>query len=414
MSDSRIGEDIEALCGFEGRLAGTDAERRACNHVASRLRAQGREAAVEPTYVQPQWAVVHLIHCTVAAVGSMLAAVEPALGFTLVLLAAASAYLDLNGRFYVLRRIPFRRASQNVVSPSPAGGARMARLVLCANADAPRTGVAYTGLLNRIGDAAGRRLPLVASPTRIWFWSIALLLPPLGARMAGIDAAWLSFLQLPQTLVLIVAVFLLGEIALSPASPGANANASGVAALLEAVRRLDSDPPSSLRIDALVCGAGETTMEGMRAYLRRHRREIDRKATWFVSLESVGRGHPRWAVSQGPAISLPMDPELTEICEALAAGGPEGPAPEPMRDGRTSAAFVARANGYRSLAITCRESGRALPEHHHTPGDTVDRVDPEAVAAASGLAVDVARVLDRDLSRRSGGTRPVTAEPALA
>jgi hypothetical protein len=340
--------------------------------------------------------------------------VEPAPGFALVLLAAASAYLDLNGRFYVLRRIPFRRASQNVFSPSPAGGPGVARLVLCANADAPRTGVAYTGLLNRIGDAAGRRLPLVASPTRIWFWSIALLLPPLGARMAGIDVAWLSFLQLPQTLVLIVAVFLLGEIALSPASPGANANASGVAAVLEAVRRLDSDPPSSLRIDALICGGGETTMEGMRAYLRRHRREIDRKATWFVSLESVGRGGPRWAVSQGPAISLPMDPELTGICEALAAGGPEGPAPEPMRDGRTSAAFAARANGYRSLAITCREPGRALPEHHHTPADTVERVDPLAVAAASALAVDVVRVLDRELARRSAGSRPAAAETALA
>ena len=411
MSDSRIGEDIEALCGFESRLAGTDAERRACNHVASRLRGLGREAGVEPTYVQPQWAVVHLIHCAVAAVGSMLAAVEPAVGFALVLLAAASAYLDLNGRFYVLRRIPFRRASQNVVSPSPAGGTGTARLVLCANADAPRTGVAYTGLLNRIGDAAGRRLPLVASPTRIWFWSIALLLPPLGARMAGVDVAWLSFLQLPQTLVLIVAVFLLGEIALSPASPGANANASGVAAVLEAVRRLDSDPPSSLRIDALVCGAGETTMEGMRAYLRRHRREIDRERTWFVSLESVGRGGPRWAVSQGPAISLPMDPELSGICEALAGGGPGA---EPMRDGRASAAFVARANGYRGLAITCREPGRALPEHHHTPGDTVDRVDAQSVSAASALAVDVARVLDRELSRLSAGNHPALAERAVA
>ncbi len=407
VSDSRIDEDIEALCAFSARLAGTDAERRACNHVASRLREQGRDAATEPTYVQPQWAVVHLIHCAVAAFGSMIAAVVPALGFALVLLAAASAYLDLNGRFYLLRRIPFRRASQNVIARDPAAGARV---VLCANVDAPRTGVAYTGLLNRIGDAAGRRLPLVASPTRIWFWSIALLLPPLGARMAGLDEVWLASLQLPQTLILIVAVFLLGEIALSPASPGANANASGVAAVLDAIRRLEADPPASLAVDALLCGAGETTMEGMRNHLRRHRREIDRESTWFVSLESVGRGDPRWAVSQGPAISLPMDPELAGICAALA----EGTGAEPMRDGRTSAAFVARANGYRGLAITCREPDRALPEHHHTPADTPDRVNPAAVASASALAVDVIRVLDRELSRRRAPAREAGSEPAVA
>jgi hypothetical protein len=108
-----------------------------------------------------------------------------------------------------------------------------------------------------------------------------------------------------------------------------------------------------------------------------------------------------------------MDPELTGICDALAAADDTGAAAEPMRDGRTSAAFVARANGYRGLAITCREPGRALPEHHHTPADTPERVDPESVAAASSLAVGVVRVLDRELSRRGVARPAVGSEPAL-
>jgi hypothetical protein len=410
VSEETIRDDVAAICDFDGRLPGTDAERRASKHVATRLDSTGRRATVESTYVQPQWAVVHFLHCAVAAIGSMIAAKEPAIGFAMVLVAATSAYLDLNARHYLLRRLPFRRASQNVHS-LPAADATPT-VILCANVDAPRTGAGYNRLPSRLQELAARSgLPVVSAPTRLWFWSIALLLPPLGARMAGFEPNWLAAVQLPQTLLLIVACFLLGEIALSPASPGANTNASGIAALLDALRRLDADPPANLRVEAVVCGAGETSMQGMRAFVRAHRGDLDRSSTWFVSLESVGRGEPRWVVSQGPAVSLPMDKELAELCAALVEAG-EGRA-EPMRDGRTSAAYVARAYKLRALPITCREPGRALPEDFHTPRDTPEAVDPAAIAAAASLATDLIRLLDRDVGRRA--TKPALAtEPAPA
>ena len=110
-------EIIRELCSFEGRLAGTDAERRAANRLAERLRELGRRVEVEPTYVHPQSALVHAAHCLLGFAGSLVAITVPALGFALVLLAATSMYLDLNGRLYLLRSLFFRRASQNVVSP---------------------------------------------------------------------------------------------------------------------------------------------------------------------------------------------------------------------------------------------------------------------------------------------------------
>ncbi|MFN8151032.1 MAG: M28 family peptidase [Solirubrobacterales bacterium] len=410
MSEGRIREDVEELCGFDGRLPGTDAERRACNHVAERLRASGRRAMVEPTYVQPQWALVHLLTCLLAVVGSVIAQAQPLAGFLCVLLAATSAYLDLSARLYLIRRIPFRRASQNVhtLPAEPSGPT----VLLCANADAPRTGLIYARTGARIANRLGRRFPVVSSGTRIWFWSIALLLPPLGVRLAGLDPGWLAALQLPQTLVLIIACFLLGEIALSPGSPGANANASGVAAVLDALRRIDANPPENLRVEAVIAGAGETTEQGMRAFIRAHRKELAKEETWFISFESVGSGEPRFVVSQGPAVSLPMDRGLGGLVAALAEadGGDSGddgvaaPREKPMRDGRTSAAFVARANGYRALPLTCRESIRALPEHHHTPADTPDAVDPDAVAAVASLAADAVRLLDRDVGRSTGSS----------
>lgn len=394
---SAIGERIGSICGYERRLAGTDAERRLTNALAAELEGAGMRVAVEPSWVHPQWPLVHLLHCLLAIAGSIVAAGEPVVGFALVLAAATSAYLDLSGRAHLLRRLLFRRASQNLLARRPGDDADADRVILCANVDAPRTGAVYNRGPMRLLDGATRRLGVVAAPTRIWFWSIAVLLAPIGARMAGLDAGWLDYVQLVPTLVLVVAGFALGEIALSSASPGANANASGVAAALETVRLLDSEAPGNIAVELLLIGGGETTMEGMGAFLRAHRGDLDRGRVRFVSFESVGRGAPRYALSGGLAVSLPLDPGLAAACEAVAAAGEdedgEGRA-APIRDARITAAIVARAHRYRAIAITCREPGRTLPAGHHTPGDRPQMVEDEAIAAAAALAAGAIRLLD--------------------
>ena len=401
---------VNELCSYTGRLAGTDAERRAAGAVAAELHAEGWRVDVEPTYVQPQWAIVHLLHCAIAAIGSMIAALEPAISFAIVLVVATSAYLDLTGRAYLLRRVLFRRASQNVRARAAGADGAGPRVVLCANVDAPRTGAAYGPLAQRLQARAARAFPVASSPTRIWFWSMALLLPPLGARMAGIDANWLAVAQLPQTLILIVACFLLGEIALSGASPGANVNASGVAAALEAARRLHRDTPAAVTVELAICGAGETTMQGMREFVRSHRDELDRDSTWFVSLEAVGIGDPRFCVSQGPAVSVPLNRELVSLAEAIALAGEDGSI-QPLRTGSTSAAYMAATRGYPALAITCREGdAMALPEGHHTSRDIPEGVNAGSIEAAASFAEQIVRLLDRDVGRRA----PERAEPVAA
>ncbi|MCB0874955.1 MAG: M28 family peptidase [Solirubrobacterales bacterium] len=408
MSEGTISERIEEICSHHRRLPGTDAERRLTNALAAELEGAGRACEIEPAWVHPQWPVVHLLHCLLAIAGSIVAVGEPVVGFALVLVAATSAYLDLSARWYLIRRLLFRRASQNLVA-AESGDEGLPTVHLVANVDAPRTGAVYTGIWIRLYEFAARRLPVVSSPTRLWFWSIAFLLVPVGARMAGLDAPWLDVVQLVPTLALIAACFALGEIALSPASPGANANASGVAAVLETARLLDADRPENLRIGIVLCGGGETTMQGFRSFLRSHRAELDRATARFVSFESVGRGQPRFALSGGAAVSLPLDTELAELCAAVAAArdDEDGFDAEPIRDTRPTAGAVARAYRYRAIAITCREAGRALPAGHHTPADVPDGVDPAAVARAAQLAADAIRLLDRDAGRVArGGAEP--------
>ena len=92
-------EVIDELCLFQGRRAGTDAERRAANWLAKRVRDGGRRVVVEPIYVHPQYGLVQALHCALGFAGSLVAILAPPVGFAMVLVAALSMYLDLNGRF---------------------------------------------------------------------------------------------------------------------------------------------------------------------------------------------------------------------------------------------------------------------------------------------------------------------------
>jgi len=168
VSAGTISDRVTEICGYRDRLPGTDAERRLTNALKGELESTGRRCEVEPTWVHPQWPVVHLLHCLLAVAGSVVAASDPVVGFAMVLAAATSAYLDLSARWYLLRRLLFRRASQNLVARTPGAGAGEPRVFLCANVDAPRTGVVYTGIWIRMARRAARRSSMPA----IWRISV--------------------------------------------------------------------------------------------------------------------------------------------------------------------------------------------------------------------------------------------------
>jgi Peptidase family M28 len=395
-------EVIRELCACEGRGPGTDAERRAANLLAGRLRRMGRRAEIEPFFAHPQYAIVHLIHAVMGIAGSLVATVQPAVGFALVFAAAISTYLDLNTRLYLVRGLLFRRVSQNVVSPGDRPDAA-GRLFLVAHYDAARTGYIFSKASGSI-----RRLPervrLGLGPFRLFFWAgLAPLLPILGARMAGVDATWLSALQAIPTIVLIVAAFLLIDISLSEIVPGAYDNASGVAAVLAAADELAADPPPNLDVWVLLAGSEESFCEGSRAFVRAHRKEIDRERTYFVNVDSVSHGGVAYEISQGAVISLPHDAQLVELCEALAsAGAGDGAGARPIRHPLLDDALPPRVRRMRSITLRTTDENGNLAPWYHTHEDTPDRVDLSALGRATDFAVGLARLIDRDVGRRLG------------
>jgi hypothetical protein len=401
---------IREICSFEERGPGTDSERRAADMLAGRLRRIGRRAEIEPFFAHPQYAVVHLIHAAMGVAGSVIATVQPAVGFTLVFLAAVSTYLDLNTRLYLVRSLLFRRASQNVVSAGDRPDAP-GRLILVAHYDAARTGYIFSKASKRI-----RRLPervrIGLGPFRLFFWlGLAPLLPILGARMAGFDATWLNAIQAIPTIVLIVAGFLLIDIALSDIVPGAYDNASGVAAVFSAAEELAANPPENLDVWIVLAGAEESFCEGSRAFVRGRRKEFDRASTFVVNVDSVSSGQVAYEISQGPVISLPHDRQLIELCEALSAAGAAGGGALPIRHPLLDDAMPARVRRMRAITLRTTDPDGNLAPWYHTHDDVPDRVDPDALANATDFLVSLARLIDREAGR---GAVAAAAKPQAA
>lgn len=280
-----------ALSGFANRVAGSDAERRAALRLRDLLEAGGRSAAIEPFRFHQRWALAQAIAAGLAVVGSVLAVTNAAVGTALVAAAAAASILEATGAVRLLSRLTGTRASQNV-SVAPAGARFVARpggepahdfglparsglLVLAASYDAPRR------------SAFARAAERVRDPWLVLGAALLVVLACCAARLLGADGDVLTAVQLVPTLLLLAAVPLLVDAELSPVGDGA-AEAAGVAIAIDLAERLDGEL-EQLDVWLVLAGAGGALGAGMRAWRRRHRRELGARPA--VTIE-VGAPEP--------------------------------------------------------------------------------------------------------------------------
>ena len=367
--------DIDELVAFGRRVAGSDAERRAARHLERRLGELGRDAVVEPTSVFPAWHLTHALHAALAIVGSVLAIERPILGTAIAALALASVVGDATGAFHLVRRLSGRRASQNVVSVE--GGDKEGTLVLVAHYDVARTGF-----------VVGRRLP--SPPLAPLFWSIVGVTACSALRIPGVEGTVLTALQFVPTVVLIVHVPLLVDIALSDPVPGANDNASGVATAL----RLGERYGGSLEhfdLWLVFTGAQESSALGMREFLRARGRELPRTSTVFVNLDELGSGDVRFSRREGLLFRARSHPQLRKLCHELGEDDPEaGAAALVLRS--ASDATAAQGHGYPAITITARPA-----PHHHLPSDTPENLEHDALERSYAFCAELVERLDQEV-----------------
>jgi hypothetical protein len=395
----QAGQIAARLEEFHGRGAGTDAERRAAGWLAGELSRGGRQVSLETFWCRPNWALAHAWHTALALAGSLVSVSAPRVGGGLLLAAIVFVLADALTGWSPGRWLTPQRASQNVVALPPLRANNRSpqlRLILTANYDAGRTGLAYREPLRR-PFATARRLTGGITPG--WLGWLVLAMAWLEAvaivRAGGHTSKVISAIQLPPTIGVVLALALLLELSTSNWSPAAGDNGSGVGVVLALARALGTSAYRHLDVEVVLAGAGDGDGVGLRKYLRGHRADHTRSNTALIGVAPCAAGTLHWWRTDGQLLPLRYGRRLRRIAADVAKQNAYLGAK--AYDGRgATPALPARLTRLPALAIGCVDRDGLFPRSHQR-GDTADALDEAAADAAVQFGLVLIDAIDAQL-----------------
>lgn len=378
---------IDTLTQSAERFAGSAAERAVAGRIGEWLRALGaHEVTFEAVPSAPRSGLVLALHAGVTLLGLWLG------GFLGALLAVGSLWSfrsHLRHRVQRLSRLLPAPESVNVVGRfGPATPRR--RVVLSAHIDSAQAGVLFSrafadtfaGLAARQGGERPPFGPLALPEALLIAGALIALAGWLGAH--GVVFAVLTALT-AAGLLLIGGLTL--QWALAPPTPGANDNASAVAAMLTCAERLAAQLPADVELWVVGTGAEEVGCCGMQTFVDR-RRDWPADATFFVNFECVGGGRLHYIRSEGVLAKGFFPPQLNEIARRLAREGSWGDV-SPTDLLAATDGHVPAAAGYPTLSLISLEAN-GVPRNYHRVEDTVEALDMALVVRAADFGAAVA------------------------
>jgi Peptidase family M28 len=448
-------DTANTLASFEGRGAGTDAERRAARWLATELTTARTAVRIEPFWCRPNWALTHAWHVLLGLAGSLVAVSSPRIGGALVLAAVLSVIVDERLGLSPGRRLTFEHASQNVVaitkSPARAPDQPPARapdqpparapdrpparapdrpparapdqppaqapdqppvqppvhLIITANYDAGRTGFVYREDVRRPFTRATASLGRLGPLWPGWLgWitvALALLLLTAILRLGGDRGTVVGILQFVPTVGLVLALALLIEIASSKYSPAASDNATGVAVAMALAGALAAAPPRRMTVEVVLQGAGDGFGIGLRNHLRARRGTLTQRNTVVLGIAASGAGRPHWWLSDGQLVPLRYFKGLAQLCAQIAREQ-TNPTASPHRGRGGAPAFRATSARLPAIAIGCL-NGKGLPPRSHRATDTADALEAPALDATVQFGLMLVDAIDAFLRDQPSGRR---------
>jgi hypothetical protein len=383
---AEVRDDLERLAAIV-RGSATDGEAEAARLLADMMRRRKLDPLLErEMVVGGYWQSTGLAACA-GVVAGLLGSRSPRIGALLGGVAAALMADDVDSGRHLLRRVLPKRPTTNVMAW--AGDADASEtVVIVAHHDSAHTGLLFhpglVGLVDRVAPGWYARQTTSTQTGRL------LVMGPLVVALAS--ALGLRRLRLAGTAWSAVTATLLADVARSPVVAGANDNLSAVAVLLGVADELAERPISGVRVLLLSTGSEESFMEGMRAFVRRHRSELDPARTRFLALECVGSPHLILIEGEGMLRMRDYDEELREELQASAdeAGVPLW---HGLRLGAGATdALPALRDGYRAACIAACTDLK-VPANYHWPTDVPENLTWPTIERAMLVVVGLLRRL---------------------
>jgi Peptidase family M28 len=312
-----------------------------------------------------------------------------------------------NGPRVVRRLVRRRRTTVNLIARAGDPDAS-STLVVIAHHDAPQTGILFDQTLQRtLHERAPHLLERFKTPLPQWWFGLAGPLATLLGALRGHGGGGERRGESPDALVVparnrgfartglvlgALGTALVADVWRSETVQGANDNLSGVACIVALAELLRDHPIPGLRVLLVSCGAEETLQDGIRAFVARHRHELDPATTRFVNLDTVGSPHLVLLEAEGPVrMEYYAGPWLRDLFTAR-ADSLGIPLHRGYRARASTDSVIPSRAGY-PIATLVSMTDWLAPANYHLPSDIPANLDYSTVADATRLVYEVARSL---------------------
>jgi hypothetical protein len=295
----------------------------------------------------------------------------------LALKAALAASLESEFSRFAPSRLVSSGRSQSLVAEIEPAGEVLRTLCLVSHLDSSRSGLMFDP---RVTPHLGSIVAVVGVA-----FGIQGLEPLLEGRRAG------RALLGSSRALLAAAALLIAEREIRGVDvPGANDNASGVAATAVLAAECTAEPLEATRLVVLMTGGEEAGVLGMRAFLDAH----DTAGWLFLNFDGVAAPASLHFLHRegGELRNWQADTGMRAVAERIEQARPElGLSGTDRGSGLPYDATPVLARGGRALTLTVQNG--SIP-NYHWPTDTPDRLDPEVLGRALDVGREMIRAID--------------------
>jgi hypothetical protein len=366
------------------RGACTQGEAKAAEYIRERFEGRGLEVTVQEFRTIDTYSWLYVTYLSLAVVSGYLSRWFPYYVAPVALAVAVLFALDLE-TFPVLSRIFPHKSSRNVIGRIPAEDGSVG-LVVVAHYDSARAALSFhprlvtnfrasfsmmiAAIFATAGLAAANLIILaVAGRTNFWVWIAS--------------AAIATYLLFP------LFIMIHRELGMHY-TPGANDNASGVAAMLALMDKVSEEESLTRGVMFVATGAEEVGTAGMIEFLRVHGKSLG--DALIVNLDNLGTGHVCYIDCEGMLLGHRSSPVLLWL-----AGKVQEKKRFPVwRAGYrllSTDATPALARGYEAMSVMAFDDEGRLPNWHWAT-DTVEGIEMENLEVVRAFLYNLARRID--------------------
>jgi hypothetical protein len=375
---------IAELSSIQDRGAATDGELQAASRISGIMGEMGLSVATEEFRTPTRMPIIHFVHFFTIFLASILSNWHPIAATIIGVVVLLSFWGEFTHRFFILRNLIPHRRSRNVIGKMGKDDEPY-KVVISAHMDAARAGWIFD---SRLSNFVGRFKDQPLHKTLMILMTVLVVV--FVVKAFGGKTWVLSLIFNSAAFISLALSLLMIQWELSPFAPGANDDLSGVSVMLGAAERLLQSAPEGFQFVFVATGAEEAHCSGMKAFMKAHMREFDRKWSFFINLECLGGGRLKYVTEEGFIVFQKHDHTLIQIAEIVSRRC--GLDFLPTYTVAHSESIVPLTKGFKSIGLIALSENN-VPTNYHQPQDVEANINYGLLEDAEAAVLEMVRIL---------------------